>query len=95
MSVCIYPNCDRPAIYDNMRLCRRHKNYISTYQSSFVLPDNLNETSLPIYCTDTELFNTAVCNNSELYKEDSPGNYAILNKAYAKYDLTPKIQSDK
>ena len=92
MSICMYPNCDKPAIYDNMRVCRRHKNYISTYKTSFPMPSIYSdEPSLPTYCTDTgETFNTENCKNPELYEGEQL--YTTYKNAYPNKlsDLRPK-----
>ena len=81
MSICIFPNCDRPAIYDEMRLCKRHKNYITTYQTSFPMPSNINGPSLPDYCTDTgEIFDG--CCRNVVVGEDNTAKYSNIDEAY-------------
>ena len=82
MSICLYPKCDRPAIYDEMRVCKRHKNYITMYQTSFTMPNNLNDPSLPNYCTDTgDIFDSSNCKNVIVGK-DSTAKYSSVDDAY-------------
>ena len=84
MSICICFNCDKPAIYDNMRVCRMHKNYISEYKTSFPMPSlNSNEPSLPSYCTDSgDLFKTETTSKSTELCERELKKYALYDKAY-------------